>query len=307
MTTPRFAFQRAMPVLHVAEMGRSLAFWRDRRGFAASTWGEPPTFAIGQRGTLTVALAVVPRAEIVRCSTWAAYLYVPDADAVQGELAAQGLVIEPPETRDYACRDFTVDDPDGNAIGIGHVQSPDALGPGLSSRVGRDAHAAAPAARAVAEVPRSGGCQCGAVRFSSSRLGRASFCHCRMCQKAFAGPGGALVTVHDLAWTRGAPRYFHSSNVVRRGFCGDCGTPLTFETRGAIDVAIAAFDDPAALAPAIELDRAHRIPWVDTLGLLPVPEGDEIASKAAWYAGIVSHQHPDHDTGAWPPAPERGP
>ncbi len=31
----------------------------------------------------------------------------------------------------------------------------------------------------------TGGCQCGAVRFSVGRLGRASVCHCRMCQKAF--------------------------------------------------------------------------------------------------------------------------
>ena len=31
----------------------------------------------------------------------------------------------------------------------------------------------------------TGGCQCGAVRFRiEGALGRASICHCRMCQKA---------------------------------------------------------------------------------------------------------------------------
>ncbi|HET7714155.1 MAG TPA: GFA family protein, partial [Bauldia sp.] len=30
----------------------------------------------------------------------------------------------------------------------------------------------------------TGGCQCGAVRFRVAALGRASICHCRMCQKA---------------------------------------------------------------------------------------------------------------------------
>ena len=82
----------------------------------------------------------------------------------------------------------------------------------------------------------SGGCQCGAIRFRASRFGRSSICHCRMCQKAFGGPFGALVTAHDLAWTRGSPRTFASSNKARRGFCADCGTPLTFETGGPIEV-----------------------------------------------------------------------
>ena len=52
----------------------------------------------------------------------------------------------------------------------------------------------------------SGGCQCGAVRFRGSKFGRASICHCRMCQKAFGGFFGALVTVHDLRTGRAARR-----------------------------------------------------------------------------------------------------
>ena len=44
--------------------------------------------------------------------------------------------------------------------------------------------------------------------FAARTFGRASICHCRMCQKAFGGFFGALVTVHDLEWTRGAPTHF---------------------------------------------------------------------------------------------------
>ena len=69
------------------------------------------------------------------------------------------------------------------------------------------------------EAELTGGCQCGAVRFSAKRLGRASICHCRMCQKAFGGFFGPLVTAFDVDWTRGAPAWFQSSNKVRRGFC----------------------------------------------------------------------------------------
>ncbi len=147
----------------------------------------------------------------------------------------------------------------------------------------------------------TGGCQCGAVRFRVSSLGRASLCHCRMCQKAFGGVGGLLVTVHDLVWTRGAPSHFHSSDQVKRGFCRDCGTPLTFETANGVDIAIAAFDQAGDIRPVIQLDRVSRLPWFDDLHRLPEPTPEETAGKARWYASIVSRQHPDHDPEQWEP------
>ncbi len=42
----------------------------------------------------------------------------------------------------------------------------------------------------------TGGCQCGAVRFACESLGRASLCHCRMCQKAFGSYFAPLATAH---------------------------------------------------------------------------------------------------------------
>jgi hypothetical protein len=154
----------------------------------------------------------------------------------------------------------------------------------------------------MSEGPCSGGCQCGAVRFVvDGALGRASICHCRMCQKAFGGFFGPLVSAPGLRWTRGAPNYFQSSNRVRRGFCAECGTPLTFEPDdGPAEVAIGAFDDPAELRPVIQHDVASRLPWVDQLGDLPVRTTAEAAKVAPYYASIRSFQHPDHDTEIWP-------
>jgi hypothetical protein len=146
----------------------------------------------------------------------------------------------------------------------------------------------------------TGGCQCGAVRFAVERLGRASICHCRMCQKAFGSIGGALVTAHGLAWTRGAPRHFASSNRVRRGFCADCGTPLTYAYEGGTEVAIAAFDRAAEIAPVIQLAVESRLPWADSLPSLPTRTPAEAHRVAPFYASIVSYQHPDHDTAEWP-------
>jgi hypothetical protein len=141
----------------------------------------------------------------------------------------------------------------------------------------------------------TGGCQCGAVRFRvEGEPGRASICHCRMCQKAFAGPFGALVTVpaEGLTWTRGAPAHFRSSDQVKRGFCGACGTPLTFDYGPTgIDLAVFAFDDPSKVEPLVQLAVEGRPAWMDHLADMPVrpPAG---GSPVA----VVSRQHPDHET-----------
>jgi hypothetical protein len=145
----------------------------------------------------------------------------------------------------------------------------------------------------------SGGCQCGAIRFRVEALGRASFCHCRMCQKAFGATGGALVTANGLTWTRGALKHFASSNVARRGFCGDCGTPLTFEYKGGTEISITAFDRAAEIAPTIQLAKPAMLPWSPTLSELPTRSADEEARMAPHLSAIQSNQHPDCDTDAW--------
>ena len=47
---------------------------------------------------------------------------------------------------------------------------------------------------------------------------------------------------------------------------------------------------------------AERIPWVDALGAVPRSSAEEDAAGVAKYPPVVSRQHPDHDTEAWPPA-----
>jgi hypothetical protein len=146
----------------------------------------------------------------------------------------------------------------------------------------------------------SGGCQCGAIRFRASRFGRSSICHCRMCQKAFGGFFGALVTAHDLEWTRGRPSSFASSNKARRGFCSDCGTPLTFETGGPVEIAVGAFDDPGVVAPTIQVNPADKVSFFDGLCTLPTRKDGAEPKAEEFKASVVSFQHPDHDTSQWP-------
>lgn len=149
----------------------------------------------------------------------------------------------------------------------------------------------------------SGGCQCGAVRFRvRGTLADVSICHCRMCQKAFGGYYAPLVSVRgaEFAWTRGEPRRFASSNLVRRGFCAECGTPLTYEAPDGMAIAAGAFDQPGRLPPTLQYGLEGKLPFVDALHALPGTRTEQDVAALEFLARIVSHQHPDHDTGQWP-------
>lgn len=152
----------------------------------------------------------------------------------------------------------------------------------------------------MTETERTGGCQCGAVRFRiKGKLGRPSICHCRMCQKAFGGFFGPLVTAPEggVEWTRNEPNYFQSSINISRGFCSACGTPLTYRHPGGLEIAIGAFDDRSDLAPQIQVNYAARLAWVETIFDQPVHDDPDYYSRQE---AIISFQHPDHDTAEWP-------
>nr|WP_296104059.1 GFA family protein [uncultured Agrobacterium sp.] len=149
----------------------------------------------------------------------------------------------------------------------------------------------------------TGGCQCGAIRFRvEGDLKDSSICHCRMCQKAFGAYYAPLVSVRGATfeWTRGEPKRFRSSNHVKRGFCGDCGTPLTYEAPDGMAIASGAFDDPSVLPPVIQWGIENKIVFVDHLHSLPKEETEADQTSASYIADLVSYQHLDHDTSEWP-------
>lgn len=153
----------------------------------------------------------------------------------------------------------------------------------------------------------TGGCQCGAIRFRvRGALKDSSICHCRMCQKAFGAYYAPLVSVRgaEFSWTRGEPKRFRSSNHVQRGFCGDCGTPLTYEAPDGMAIAAGAFDAPSRLPPVIQWGTEGKIGFVDHLHALPGENTEADLTAASFIADLVSYQHPDHDTQSWPEKPQ---
>jgi catechol 2,3-dioxygenase-like lactoylglutathione lyase family enzyme len=126
---------RSMPILQVADVNRSIAFYTEKLGFTShGTWGAGPDFCIVQRGQVTFALdrTRTPGATVPLNQYWAAYVYVEDADALHAEFAARGVDIARELCdAEYGLRDFDVRDPDGHLIAFGHMLSPMPPGPGL--------------------------------------------------------------------------------------------------------------------------------------------------------------------------------
>ena len=60
---------------------------------------------------------------------------------------------------------------------------------------------------------------------------------------------------------------FASSRGVERGFCGRCGTQLTFSAEflpGLVDVTIGSLDDPERLPPQMHMWESRRVCWLET-------------------------------------------
>ncbi|MFN4023698.1 MAG: GFA family protein [Hyphomonas sp.] len=154
---------------------------------------------------------------------------------------------------------------------------------------------------------RTGGCQCGRIRFRAASLrDNPHVCHCRMCQKAAGNFFAALVGVPltDFSWTRGKPAEFRSSAKVGRGFCRDCGTPLYFRHDDSqhISMSIGAFDDPASIPLHFQLGMEGRLPQIDQLaGLMDYGSTEEAMPDDAAAISMSNNQHPDHDTEDWVP------
>jgi len=113
-----------------------------------------------------------------------------------------------------------------------------------------------------------GGCLCGAVRYQvRGKPTNTMICHCRTCRRATGSPVVAWLTFAkaDFEVTTGALAEFRSSPPVRRGFCGTCGTPLTYshrESPDSIDVTTCSLDEPQAFPPTHHSWLSDDVSWI---------------------------------------------
>ncbi len=118
------------------------------------------------------------------------------------------------------------------------------------------------------------GCACGAIKFEiHGEPINAAVCHCKQCKKATGAPLFMAPAFHDrdVTMKKGEAKWFQSSSKAKRGFCGDCGSPLffKFENSEATDVLIGCFDDPHQIEPTEHLWSDERMSWLPVDDSLP--------------------------------------
>ena len=127
------------------------------------------------------------------------------------------------------------------------------------------------------ETKATGGCLCGAVRYEA--VGQplsVIHCHCLSCRRHTGAPVVTLAGYKEdqVRFTAGERRLYESSPGIQRAFCGQCGTPLTWEGEGASDVPlveihVSTLDNPDAFVPELHLHHDERIAWFETVDALP--------------------------------------
>ncbi|MCW5773984.1 MAG: GFA family protein [Rhodospirillaceae bacterium] len=141
---------------------------------------------------------------------------------------------------------------------------------------------------AEAAQVRTGGCRCGAVRYRATGKPRwVAHCHCVDCRKQTSAGYATWLgyETSQVLWEKGAPKLYASSPGVARGFCGDCGTPLSYA--GArwpdeIHLLAGTLDEPASIAPRAHVYVSDAVPWVH------IPPGDKRFAKTSKEGGPLA-------------------
>lgn len=135
----------------------------------------------------------------------------------------------------------------------------------------------------------TGRCLCGNLQFElRGRRLWVAHCHCQSCRR---NTGSAVATFvgynkDQLTYTRGERKFYQSSPGVQRGFCADCGTPMTYEADRCPDevhLYVSTIDNPGAFQPQVHVFLGERIPWLELEDDLPRYEGfSEGAEPVSW-------------------------
>lgn len=114
----------------------------------------------------------------------------------------------------------------------------------------------------------TGGCLCGAVKYDiDGSPFDADYCHCNICRKNVGAFAVCWMDfrVEQISWISGKPKEFNSSETIRRGFCEQCGTSLSYrstEYPGYCSLTIASLDNPNQVTPNYHIYTEDQVKWL---------------------------------------------
>ena len=128
------------------------------------------------------------------------------------------------------------------------------------------------------DLPKHGGCQCGAIRYEISEAPRLVYtCHCNACQRLTSSAFSLGLVVAEKAFKmsgiepRSLLRRADSGRVNTRLVCPECGTWIAGLPRdGVVRVRGGTLDDTSWLRPTRHIWTSRKQPWIT------FPEGDEV-------------------------------
>jgi hypothetical protein len=123
----------------------------------------------------------------------------------------------------------------------------------------------------MADLPLTGGCLCGGVRFRvDAPLVVATYCHCTRCQRrtGTAASAQARIQPGSLTVTRGEEliRTYPPPDGFPKLFCGACGSALwsrSPDDPDIVSVRLGAFDGDPGIRPSLRQFCAYAPAWED--------------------------------------------
>jgi hypothetical protein len=119
------------------------------------------------------------------------------------------------------------------------------------------------------QLPLTGGCGCGAVRFEVwAPLVAANYCHCSRCQRR-SGTGASANARPEPGSFRivageNRLRAWRPPNGFKKWFCGDCGSALFSRSPHDVDqmaIRLGAFDGDPGIRPSLRQFTASAAAW----------------------------------------------
>jgi hypothetical protein len=128
----------------------------------------------------------------------------------------------------------------------------------------------------MGETNLTGHCYCGAVKFEiTGKSDWVGHCHCESCRRQ---SGSVMTTfagfkLEQVSFTGATPKSTSSEDGATRRFCGDCGSPVSYEYRnrpGEIHLQLGLFDDLESLVPQDHSFLEEKPGWFHADENLPV-------------------------------------